>query len=364
MTSGETVKHKRILIYRIGHLGDTIIALPAIKAVRRHFPQAHLAFLGNASTHSHYALASNVLPKEGLLDEWLTYTNDITGFKLAQELWRLWRTVRKSRFDTLVYLAPRLREARSVQRDLWFFRSAGIRHFIGEQGFAPLAAKIAGQPLPLLEHESDHLLQRLALSGVATAMSPAEAFDLHLTSAETSAAQGWLRDNCPQGLAQNSLVGFGPGSKWASKVWPEERFARIGQRLIEEFQLFPIVLGGLEDCALGERLIKVWGLGANAAGQLNIRQAAALLQNCRLYVGNDTGTMHLAAAVQTPCVVPFSAQDWPGRWYPYGVQHIILRKYVPCEGCLLAVCGQQLECLTSTSVDEVFDACRTVLQNH
>jgi ADP-heptose:LPS heptosyltransferase len=329
--------------------------------VRRHFPQAHLAFLGNASANSHYALARSVLPQKGLLDEWLTYTNDIGGLSLTKELWRLWRVIRAGGFDTLVYLAPRLREPQSVRRDLWFFRTAGIRYFIGEQGFAPLPEKVAGQPLPLLEHESDHLLQRLAHSGVPTQMPPAEAFDLSLTPEETAAARHWLAENCPADAAQNRLVGFGPGSKWASKVWPEERFAQVGRRLIEEFDLFPVVLGGAEDQELGGRLLAAWGRGANAAGRLNIRQAAALLQNCRLYVGNDTGTMHLAAAAQIPCVAPFSAQDWPGRWYPFGEQHTVLRKYVPCEGCLLAVCDRQLECLTGISADEVFQACRAIL---
>jgi ADP-heptose:LPS heptosyltransferase len=162
-----------------------------------------------------------------------------------------------------------------------------------------------------------------------------------------------------------SLIGIGPGSKWPSKVWPEERFAEVGKKLIGELGLYPIVLGGPEDAALAARLVKTWGSGANAAGALDIRPAAAALTHCRLYVGNDTGTMHLAAAVGTPCGAVFSAQDWPGRWYPYGMGHTVLRRRVACEGCLLQVCEREgLRCLKEISVDEVLSACREVLSKH
>jgi ADP-heptose:LPS heptosyltransferase len=144
-------------------------------------------------------------------------------------------------------------------------------------------------------------------------------------------------------------------------MWPEENYAELGERLIQELGLFPLLLGGTEDIARNERLIARWGHGANSAGRLSVRQSAAALSECRFYVGNDTGTMHLAAAVGTPCVVAFSAQDWPGRWHPYGQHHTVLRRAVACAGCQLRDCDQDLLCLKLIEVNEVYDACHRLI---
>ena len=83
----------------------------------------------------------------------------------------------------------------------------------------------------------------------------------------------------------------------------------------------------------------------NAAGELTVRQSAAVLDHCKMYLGNDTGTMHLAAAQSVPCVALFSARDWPGRWYPNGTANVILRQVVDCEGCMLETCDKGNLCL-------------------
>jgi ADP-heptose:LPS heptosyltransferase len=183
-----------------------------------------------------------------------------------------------------------------------------------------------------------------------------------LTETEISTANHWIKSNVGS-LDSVSLIGVGPGSKWASKIWPEENYAKVGRRLFSnDTHAYPIVFGGPTDQALGDRLLRTWGRGANAAGKLSPRQAAAALSRCELYLGNDTGTMHLAASVGTRCVAIMSAQDWPGRWYPYGEHHVVLRTNVPCEGCQLKVCEREaLRCLTSITVEEVVSACCQIL---
>jgi heptosyltransferase III len=352
---------RRVLVFRTGHLGDTIIALPAFRAIREHFPQAHLALLSNAFEGSNRVLAKSVLPATGLFDQWLTYpTGDdrtpVRGF------YKLLLRLRRERFDTLVYLAPGWRTPRQVRRDLLFFRAAGIRRFIGHQEFAPNPPRVEGQPLPMMGREADHLLSRLERSGVSVPPLDQRKIDLRLTPDEMEQARSWLAAMCGEAYGSRRLVGFCPGSKWLSKIWPEERFAEVGQNLLKDYGLFPVVFGGPEDRERGERLIAYWGRGANAAGSLNVREAAAALSFCRLYVGNDTGTMHMAAAVGTPCVVTLSAQDWPGRWYPYGEGHIVLRRAVASEGCMLTVCNRELQCLTEITVEDVMRACRSVLE--
>ncbi|MBV9958360.1 MAG: glycosyltransferase family 9 protein [Acidobacteria bacterium] len=349
---------RRILVYRIGSIGDTIIALPAVRAVSRHFPRASLSFLGNAHEKGH-VLAQSVLPPDGLFEEWLTYPTGVGRTRPSKDIGRLLLDLRRRKFDTLVYLAPRGRT--HVWRDLAFFYAAGIRRFIGHQGIDQLPARVLGQPQTVLEHEADHLLHRLQLSGIPVPPPGEGEMDLGINADEKERARAWLREHCGEALELNNLVGIAPGSNWQSKTWPEERFAELGARLISELKLFPLVLGGPEDYERNERLIALWGRGANAAGQLSVRLAAAALSECRFYVGNDTGTTHLAAAVGTPCVVAFSAQDWPGRWYPYGRGHTVIRRAVACAGCMLRDCDQDLECLKQIEVGEVFDACRAVL---
>lgn len=349
----------RILVYRIGHIGDTVVALPALWAIRRCFPDAHITLLCNRQPGSNYVLASAILPTQGLIDETLTYVSDENRSN-PLNLFGLLRELRTRRYDSLVYLAPRLRSPIAIARDKAFFRLAGIDRFYADRGFGfPL--REVDQSLPNVESEADHLLARLELTGIPVPATGEGEMNLAISELEREAASGWLRRNLPDTAREKKLVGMAPASKWPSKVWPEDRYLAFGRWLVEQ-GMIPMVVGGKEDAPLGNRLIAEWGAGHNAAGELDVRATAALLELCDFYFGNDTGAMHLAAAVGTPCVVVMSAQDWPGRWEPYGSDHIVLRKSVSCEGCFLRVCDREaLRCLTSISVEDAIDACRKVV---
>jgi heptosyltransferase-3 len=353
---------QKILVYRFGQLGDTLVALPALWAIRRAFPEAHLTYLRSEHPGRGYVPAEEVLPREGLIDDWLTYVHEGPGG--IRGLFRLWKTLRARQFDVLVYLVPRRRPRTSIWRDLLFFRSTGIRHVIGNKGICSSFPRVPGQPLPKVESEADHLLQRLALSHIPIPPSNCREMNLSLTSEEKQTAENWLRASIPGFSAALSLVAIGPGGKRPVTIWPVERFAELGSRLISELSLFPIVFGGPGDVPVAKQFLQQWGKGACAAGVLGVRPAAAALAHCRLYVGNDTGTMHLAAAVHTPCVGIFSARNWPGEWSPYGSGHIVLRRSVPCEGCRLDVCTKEaMRCIKAISVEDVLQACRTVLRS-
>src|SRR2546425_675627 len=120
---------------------------------------------------------------------------------------------------------------------------------------------------------------------------------------------------------------------------------------------------GAEDHHLGELLCEVRnGIGYNLSGQTSYMESAEALKRCRLYVGNDNGTTHLAAAVGTPCVTIFSSRDLPGVWYPYGNGQTVFRRGVECQGCMLDECvNEKMKCIRSVTVDEVFSACAKYL---
>jgi lipopolysaccharide heptosyltransferase III len=349
-------QQRRILVYRTGQIGDTVVALPAFWAIRQSFPSAHLALLTGRHRVSEFLLASEVLPPSGLFDEVITYPTDVSGLS-PNKMPRTLGDLRRGRFDTLVYLAPRTRTRWQVRRDLAFFRLAGIRHFIGHKGITMLPERTLAGKLPEVEHEADHLLDRLTASGLSVPSLKVGQLGLLLTETERARASAWINAEVGSIQAEKLLVAFGPGSKFTSKLWPEERFAEVGKSLAHNTGIYPIVFGGPEDFDLGERLLSGWNTGANAAGQLTVRESAACLSHCSLFIGNDNGPMHLAAAVGVPCVAVFSGIDWPGRWHPYGPGHIVLRRSVPCDGCQLRECLQNdLICLKRISVDDVLSA--------
>jgi ADP-heptose:LPS heptosyltransferase len=350
---------KKILVYRIGHLGDTLVSLPAFWAIRQAYPDAHITLLTNSNANNpNYVLAQNVLPKEGLFDDWLVYPTEIGKLETLLTFSKLFLEIRSKHFDSLFYLTTRNRRVEQVNRDVSFFSWAGIKNIIGtEYLLKNLLNTNVSRPLPFIETEKDFLLKCLINENLPIKEFENLKPDLRLTKHEVYEAEKWLQENSGNYLLKNKLLAVAPSGKWESKIWAEDSFFEVVQNLIEKEDVFPIIFGGSEDREKGERLVGQWGRGANAAGMLNIRQAAAALSRCRIYLGNDTGTMHLAASVGTPCVAVFSAIDWAGRWIPFGENHEIFRETVSCEGCLSCVCKFQHECLKAIKPYEVIRKC-------
>jgi ADP-heptose:LPS heptosyltransferase len=94
----------------------------------------------------------------------------------------------------------------------------------------------------------------------------------------------------------------------------------------------------------------------NLAGVSTLFGSAGVLKKCKCYIGNDTGTMHLAAFLGVSCLALFSDRDEIGKWDPYGSGHIILRKTVECSGCMLEICNQDNRCLKAITVNDAHQA--------
>lgn len=330
--------------------------------IRKAFPEARVTLLSNSDVKNpHYVSARSVLPPSGLYDDWLAYPANIPFKEKPSVFARLASEIRRRRFDAVIYLMNRNRPAAHILRDEMFFRFAAAGRIIGVKH---LKENRLGSDLRKVSRavgaESDFLLDCLSADSFPqTNDSPL--FDLLLSDAEIEAARNWLRSNCAGLVPGRTLVAVAPASKWASKVWNEERYAEVVERLISQKGIFPVVFGGPEDREKGDRLLTRWQTGANAAGELGVRHAAAALSQCGLYLGNDTGTMHLAAAVGVPCVAIFAAVDLPNRWYPAGTRNQVFRKSVECEGCNTPHCFNQHKCLELVETVEVYDACIKVL---
>lgn len=347
---------KKILVYRVGHLGDTLVSLPAFWGIRKTYPKAQITLLTNSNpNNSKYILAQNILPEKGLFDDWLIYPSETRKSLNLITYSKLFFQIRRQNFDVLFYLNTRNRTISQIKRDSLFFRLAGIKKIIGTKYLLKnLLNSEVDRPLPFIETEKDFLLDCLKYENVLEENFKNLKPDLKLTAQENQEAGNWLEKNCGKYLMEHKLLAVAPSGKWESKIWAENSFAEVVQNLIKAEDVFPVVFGGVEDKEKGNRLMEKWGRGANAAGELNIRQAAAALAQCRIYLGNDTGTMHLAAAVGVPCAAIFSAIDWAGRWIPFGENHKIFREAVHCEGCLSSVCKFQRECLENIKPETVY----------
>lgn len=345
-----------ILIFRIGSLGDTLMSLPAMWAVREQFPGSRITLLCDRHVGKSYVLAGDLLAGCGAIDDFITYP--VGGarlprmLKLAALIWKL----RRRRYDTVVYLAPTARGAAQVARDRRFFRAAGIRRMLGMDHFPEYPVKVAGVPLPELPREGDLLLGRLAADGIRVPEPGKGRLDLTLGEAEEREIRQWLAGKVDDG--GRPWIGIGPGAKTRVNLWPVERYERVVTGLLARFDIWPVVFGGPEDKEVGDRLVAAWGRGFNSAGELGLRASVAALGRCRLFLGNNTGTMHMAAAAGVPCVATTSSREPPGLWYPYGSGHRVFRTAIECEGCYLKECiERRMECTMRIDADAVLAAC-------
>ena len=347
---------KVIFICRSGLLGDTLVSIPSLTAIREAFPQTHLIYVGEHVPGSKYISPQDVLGGTGLVDAFLYFNSG--GFRwtgLKSLLLLAWETIRLRPALVIILEAPG-----RYTRKTRFFRWLGCTVVPAGKGFFSSTRQPEKPSQVLVAPISEQLLEAIAQLTGRTPNSTAPSAQLPLRADSALGVREWIEFNGANG---KRLLGLGIWSNMPSKRWPLNRYQELVQRLrVLDSQIFPVVLGAREERPHGLELVKDWGTGAVAAGEFTIHQRAHLLAQCALYIGNDTGTMHLAAAVGTSCVAIFSARDQPGKWHPYGSTHVVLRKSPPCAGCLLRECNQyHLRCLSEISVDEVFTACVRLL---
>ena len=353
---------KRIAIFRFGYIGDTIVALPALRVVRSLYPEAKIYYMTKETSRAKIEPGTEVLHQGTLYDDVIYYRGGRNFFTSSIERVRSLRDLKAKRIDTLIYL-PSFRTPAQIKRDKIFFRAAGIKNIIGLKGYKTADYHPKGKPLPMVPKESQVLLRHLQLDGVASEDPSLIRFDLDLSDREREEAVAWL--NGQTGLMADAevVIGIAPGSKMSSKRWPISRFEEVVRCLDQRYRANFVVFGSAREAELCKQIASVPRHGVNAAGDLSVRGSAAVFEHVDMYIGNDTGTMHIAASAGVPCVAIFSARDWPGRWYPHGTGHRILRSIVDCEGCMLEECNNQNLCLTQISTEAVLAEAEEVLSS-
>ena len=344
---------KKVLIYRLGSLGDTVVALPCFHLIARAFPHAERVLLTNYPVHSKAPASAAVLGGSGLVHGYMRYT---VATRRIGELLRLAWQIRRFRFDLLVYLMT-VRPLKNVRRDRLFFSFAGVRMIMGLPGEEELKYRF-DPATGLYESEAFRLARAIGRLGDAHPEDIANWNPL-LNAAEMEAAARALGE-----LAGRPLIAVAPGAKAPANDWEQENWRDLLGRLSLKFPSHGLVMAGAkEDAAVCEYAARDWaGAKVNLAGKLNPRESAAVFSRAQVFIGPDSGPKHLAASVGTPCVCVFSARNLPGVWFPPGERNEIVYHRTECYGCGLDTCIEMSKkCIRSVTVDEMEQAVDRVL---
>jgi lipopolysaccharide heptosyltransferase II len=356
---------RSILVVRPDEIGDVVMTSALLRELRRRFPDAHITLVVNPATH-------NLVERCPYVDETLVF--DVRVPRRWRPLVLPWRALqlargklRNRRFDVAVL--PRWETDSVYATFLAYF--SGAPHRVGhseqvhprKQRLNRGYDRLLSMPLRSAEpkHQVEHNLDLVRALGGDVEDDRLEVWpgadDEHF-------ATTLLEEH---GVSPDTrLIAFGPsGGHSALKQWPVERFAELGRRLHEEHGARILVIGGPGEEQLGRSLRQALGyVVIDTVGRTSLRQMAALLQRCDLYVGNDAGPLHIATAAAIPVVAVFGSSDHR-RFGPWGRQHRTVALDLPCspvhqdghpDRCTRCIFDAP-HCLLGVEVNRMMNAC-------
>ncbi len=332
----------RILIVRLSAIGDVILTMPVLNALRDGFPGAYLAWIVQEP-------AASLVRGHKALDELIAVPRRF--LRSPSAVVGLSRRLRSLRFDVTI-------DAQGLSRSALVARLSGARRRIGFGGRwgRELSAWLNCELVyPVRPHVIERTLELLRPLGIER---PAVRFDVPLEASELAAAASWVHD---AGLDAGFAI-ISPGAAWPSKLWPLERFAAVARHLGQSWGLPSVVVwAGPEERAVAERVVAESSPHARLAPATSLRELAALARQARLFLGSDTGPLHLAEAVGTPCVGLYG--PWPAEETgPYGPQHIAVQKAVFAGATSHERRHAAQALMEAIDVASVCEACDTVLE--
>ena len=338
----------RILVIRLDRLGDVVLSTPVFDELRRQFPHAFIAVLVRPPCRE-------AVEGHPAVNEVIVYEKE-GAHRGAWATVRFARGLRRYEFDTALVLHP-------SNRSHWIPWLARIPVRVG---YDRKCGRLLTHRLPHRKqegarHEAAYTLELLRPFGI----SPGEPRPTVPVSPRAVQRIAVLLERA--GVTPSEpLVAIHPSASCVSKRWMPERFAAVADRLASEHGARICLIAGPDDAAHAEAVARAMRQSVvNLGGKLTVAELAALLRRCALLVSNDSGPVHVAAAVGTPVVDIFGRNQRglsPQRWGPLGEGHMVLHKEVGCVTCLAHNCDIDFLCLTSLSADEVFRAAVSVLE--
>jgi heptosyltransferase II len=341
MKSIESKRIDRILIRAANWVGDAVMSTPLVRGLRRNFPNAEIAVLAKS-------WVAPVFENSPDIDRILIYDSKGRHARWPGIL-RLCRELRGARFDLAVSIQNAFEAA-------LIFVLAGIPRRLGYDTDGRrflLTHPVALTPEIEKRHQIDYYLGILEGIGL-----PAFGRELMLNVSDTERRRAGeiLRFH---GLEAGSpIIGINPGAAYGNaKRWPAARFAELSRRIRSiDSHAAILIFGGPGEEALGEQIGVLIGDGCvNLCGKTLLREAIALIEQCRLFITNDSGLMHAAAALHIPQIAIFGPTDHTTT-SPGDSESAVIRVKTPCSPCLEPECGPgHHRCMTAVTVDNVFD---------
>jgi lipopolysaccharide heptosyltransferase I len=329
----------RILIIKPSAVGDVVHGLPVLNLLRRKWPQAHISWLVTP-------VCSGILEGHPQLDEVILFDRKrlSSAWKSSasrRELFSLGRRLRAGNFDLVIDLQGLFRSGWMA----WKTRAPIRIGFSNARELAPIFYTHKVDVGTTEQHAIDRYLSITEALGCGR--GPVE-FIFPTDDADRAAVRGML----PEPTRYAVLL---PGTNWLTKRWPVESFAALVDPLRERFGLETVVAGAAGDKALAAKIG-----GIDLTGRTSLRQLAALLEGADLVIANDSGPMHIAAALGRPLVAIFGPTN-PVRTGPYHRLDTVVRMDIICSPCYSRYCSHR-SCLRWLGIVEVLAAAERQLR--
>jgi len=339
----------KLLIRATNWVGDAIMALPALRLVRERFPEAHIAILA-------LPYVAKIYDRQGIADELMVYDRkgEHSGLRGRS---RLAAALRAKKFDTALLLQNAFDAA-------WIAWRGGIPERIGYDRDARGLLLTQAIPVPkrgeIPAHEKYYYLELLRRAGWLDKLPEIPEISLRVADEDSQRAEGKLRSLGVRAGALRIAVAAG-ASYGSAKCWPPERFAEALNQMRRERDADVILFGTPAEAVVAAAIAGALGQPAlDLTGNTLIGELPALLKCCSVFLGNDSGAMHVAAAVGLPVVAVFGPTD-PDGTAPVTRRCTVVQQKPYCSPCFLRCCPTDHRCMTAISPGRVGDSLRSVL---
>lgn len=348
----QTAAVQRVLVVRLDAIGDLLLSHPALAVIRRRFPNAQVDLVASP-------VSAEVLQGNPYIDHLVTYRAPWHVAWRGAEVWwpgeaaRFWGVadaLAAARYDVAF-------ELRGDLRDILFMATAAPRTTVGTSFRGGRRLLHYDVPVPRHAHQVD---MAVAIASAGGPPQPAPPPQVYPTADDVAVARAHLPE------ARDWLIGLHLGAGFPSKQLPFGHFVQVVEAIHQAHpQAAFVVVGAAAERRLAQALKEATLLPVHdLTGKLTLLQTAAALQHCRLFIGNDSAPMHVAAAVGTP-VVTFFGPSEPWKFHPRGVPYRLLEVDLPCRPCDYVHCRWQedlrYQCMTRQSPDWIARAALELL---
>ncbi|MBW6485769.1 MAG: lipopolysaccharide heptosyltransferase II [Syntrophobacterales bacterium] len=339
---------ERLLIRGTNWIGDVVMTLPALAAIRARWPQARIAVLAKPWVAEVYRL-SNQIDEVIIFEEPGRHAGALGKLRLAKEL-------RGKGFDCAILLQNAI-EAALLAKLAAIPRRAGYNS--DGRGFL-LTHSVRRTAAVRRVRQSEYYLEMVRALGCR----PVEREPRLQTGEDYAVLAESLFSRF--GIAESGkLIGISPGAAYGpAKRWFPDRFAAVADSLNEEFKAQAIVFGSKADQPSAAEVQKsAHHQLIDVAGKTNLQEAIALIARCDIFLSNDSGLMHVAGALGIPTVAIFGSTN-PATTSPAGAKSVVIHHDVPCSPCLKPVCPTDFGCMKLITIAEVLETARKLLQGN